>query len=199
MADDYQDLSQRYYSPEYAEWYRRQMMARFGQEIPAAQAITEGAMSGATSQALLAQQRALGATEAGQAGAGVGGALAARQAAYGGAQQAMGAIGQASGQRADEIAAGRQAELEARMRQLGYSAGLSALDVQRRGLMEQARQGYVQRQMAEDARKRAEAMAIGQGVMGAATSVLGTGAQMGMPSAPNPYGGNPAKGGPGGY
>lgn len=108
----------------------------------------------------------------------------------------MQAIRQSAEGRAAEVAAGRQAELDARMRQLGYSAGLSALDVQRRGLMQQAQQAYAQRQMEEDERKKAEGLRLGLGVMGGATAALSAGAQMGMPSAPSGYGGNPAKGGP---
>lgn len=176
MADPknpYQDISERYYNPEYAAWYREQMMKRYGEEIPAAQAITAGAMSGETSQALAQQRMAMGQLGAQQAAAGVGGPLAARQAAYGAAQQAGKTTAQAAGQRQAEIMGAREGELAAQMRQLGYSAGLTQLDLERRRMMEQARQGQVQREFAEKMRQEEQNRKIFQGVLQAGSGVAG--------------------------
>jgi len=185
MADPknpYQDISERYYNPEYAAWYRQQMMKRYGEEIPAAQAITAGAMSGETSQALAQQRMAMGQLGAQQAAAGVGGPLAARQAAYGAAQQAGQTTAQAAGQRQAEIMGAREGELAAQMRQLGYSAGLTQLDLERRRLMEQARQANEARAQAERLRQQQKGQQIGAGIMQGAGAVMSQGAQMGAKS-----------------
>lgn len=179
MPSEFLDIYQRYYNPEYADWYRKRMQERYAQEIPAAQAITEGAMSGATSQALAQQRMGLGQLERQQAAAGVGGALAARQAAYQGAQAGSQLVGQAAQGRAAEIAGGREAELGARLRQLDYGAGLASLDVQRRGLMEQARQAYAQREFEAQQKEQAKGMKLGMGIMGGASALVGQAGKMG--------------------
>lgn len=169
----------RNYTPAYEEEYRARMQKRYGEEIPAAQAMREAAQSGEMS----AQQGLdLGQNMAGQVVAGVGGqaaggravgaAMAGRAAQYAGGAGALQASQQAAqiGQRALEGA--QSEELDARMRQVTYGQQLQQEELRRKALLEQAlRARYAKEKTAqeiqdeEDARAGNAAMAAGKGII----------------------------------
>ena len=153
----------------YEQAYRKRAMARFGQELPAAQAMLQGMQSGETSQALAAQRLGMGQSAAQQAAGAVGGPLAARQAMYGGSQAASGIAQQAAAQRAAEIGGARQAALEAQLRQVGYGQALEAEEMRRRLMMQQAMDRLIGSQMSADAAEQARNTALIQGALGAAS------------------------------
>lgn len=153
----------------YEQAYRKRAMARFGQELPAAQAMLQGMQTGETSQALAAQRLGMGQSAAQQAAGAVGGPLAARQAMYGGAQAASGIAQQAAAQRAAEIGGARQAALEAQLRQVGYGQALEAEEMRRRLMMQQAMDRLIGSQMSADAAETARNTALIQGALGAAS------------------------------
>ena len=153
----------------YEQAYRKRAMARFGQELPAAQAMLQGMQSGETSQALAAQRLGMGQSAAQQAAGAVGGPLAARQAMYGGSQAASGIAQQAAAQRAAEIGGARQAALEAQLRQVGYGQALEAEEMRRRLMMQQAMDRLIGSQMSADAAETARNTALIQGALGAAS------------------------------
>jgi len=151
---EYQAQAQRalgaYYPGAYEEQYRQRAMSRYAEELPQAQAIMEGMRTGETSQALAAQRLELGQAAAQQAGAAVGGPLAARQAMFGGGQQAANVTQRAAAGRAQEIQGAREAALAAQMRQVGYGQGLENEEMRRRQLLQQAQQQYIAQQIAKD-------------------------------------------------
>ena len=159
----------RNYTPAYEEEYRARMQKRYGEEIPAAQAMREAAQSGQMS----AQQGLdLGQNMQGQAAASVGSPLAARAAQYAGGAGALQASQQAAqiGQRALEGA--QSEELDARMRQVTYGQQLQQEELRRKALLEQAlRARYAKEKTAqeiqdeEDARAGNAAMAAGKGII----------------------------------
>lgn len=164
----------------YEEAYRKRAMARFGQELPAAQSLLQGMQSGETSQALAAQRLGMGESAAQQAmmaasGAskspgGIANPLAARQAMYGGAQAASGIAQQAASQRAADIGGARQAALEAQLRQVGYGQALEAEELRRRLMMQQAMDRLIGSQVSADAAETARNTALIQGALGAVSS-----------------------------
>jgi len=153
----------------YEQAYRKRAMARFGEELPAAQSMLQGMQTGETSQALAAQRLGMGQSAAQQAAGAVGGPLAARQAMYGGAQAASGIAQQAAAQRAAEIGGARQAALEAQLRQVGYGQALEAEEMRRRLMMQQAMDRLIGSQMSADAAEQARNTALIQGALGAAS------------------------------
>ena len=155
----------------YEQAYRKRAMARFGEELPAAQAMLQGMQSGETSQALAAQRLGMGQSAAQQAAGAVGGPLAARQAMYGGAQAASGIAQQAAAQRAAEIGGAREAALAAQLRQVGYGQALEAEEMRRRLMMQQATSRVMDAQMRAEAAESARNMAIVQGLLGSGAAV----------------------------
>ena len=153
----------------YEQAYRKRAMARFGEELPAAQAMLQGMQTGETSQALAAQRLGMGQSAAQQAAGAVGGPLAARQAMYGGSQAASAVAQQAAAQRAAEIGGARQAALEAQLRQVGYGQALEAEEMRRRLMMQQAMDRLIGSQMSADAAEQARNTALIQGALGAAS------------------------------
>ena len=159
----------RNYTPGYEEEYRARMQKRYGEEIPAAQAMREAAQSGQMS----AQQGLdLGQNMRGQAAASVGSPLAARAAQYAGGAGALQASQQAAqiGQRALENA--QSEELDARMRQVTYGQQLQQEELRRKALLEQAlRARYAKEKTAQEiqdeegARAGNAALAAGKGII----------------------------------
>lgn len=153
----------------YEQAYRRRAMARFGEELPAAQAMLQGMQTGETSQALAGQRLGMGQSAAQQAAGAVGGPLAARQAMYGGSQAAAGIAQQAAAQRASEIGGAREAALAAQLRQTAYGQALEAEEMRRRLMMQQAMDRLIGSQMSADAAEQARNTALIQGALGAAS------------------------------
>jgi hypothetical protein len=174
VADNYQDIVgkvapqfARDYTPQYQEDMQRRMRERYEQEIPAAQAMREAAMSGQMG----AQQRlGLGQGMQQQAVASAGAnPLAARAAQFGGAQAGFQTSMQGAQAGQQELEQARQAELSAYMRQVGYGQQMQQEDMRRKAMLEQARQAAItseiQRQLAED--ERSKMIALGGMKMGA--------------------------------
>lgn len=159
------------YDPEYAAAYRAKQMERYGQEVDAARAMYEGAMSGETSSALAGQNLAMGRNAQQQAIAAASGSpLASRGAMFGGAQGALGVAQQGAAGRLGEVGQGRQALLESQLRQMQYGAGLEALDFQRQNMQRKARQAledmYLKGSMQEQQLANAEADAYAGAIAG---------------------------------
>ena len=175
----------RNYTPAYEEEYRARMQKRYGEEIPAAQAMREAAQSGAMS----AQQGLdLGQNMAGQVVAGVGGqaaggravgaAMAGRAAQYAGGAGALQASQQAAqiGQRALEGA--QSEELDARMRQVTYGQQLQQEELRRKALMDQAFRARYEQERALQGQKDAEGARLGNALLGVGEAVVGGAAKM---------------------
>lgn len=165
----------RNYTPAYEEEYRARMQKRYGEEIPAAQAMREAAQSGAMS----AQQGLdLGQNMQGQAAASVGSPLAARAAQYAGGAGAFQASQQAAqiGQRALEGA--QSEELDARMRQVTYGQQLQQEELRRKALMDQAFRARYEQERALQGQKDAEDARLGNALLGVGEAVVGGAAKM---------------------
>lgn len=173
------------YTPAYEEEYRQRMQQRYAQEIPAAQAIREAAMSGqmGAQQRLAAgqgmqQQAVAAASGIGKSPGGIANPMAARFAQQEGSQQAFGTAmqGAQAGQQALEQA--REAELNAYMRQVGYGQKMQSEELQRQQMMQRAaRQRYeLERQL--QGRTDAEAQALREGLLNAGQGALGVAGQI---------------------
>lgn len=170
-----QDAVGKNYTPAYEEEYRARTQRRYGEEIPAAQAMRQAAMSGQMS----AQQGLdLGQNMAGQAAASVGSPLAARAAQYAGSAGALQASQQAAqiGQRALEGA--QSEELDARMRQVTYGQQLQQEELRRKALMDQAIRARYEQERALQGQKDAEDARLGNALLGVGESVIGGAAKM---------------------
>lgn len=178
----------------YEQAYRQRAMARFGEELPAAQAMLQGMQTGETSQALAAQRLGMGqsaaeqamiaASGASKAPGGIANPLAARQAMFAGGAQASDIAQRGAMQRAAEIAGAREAAIAAELRQATYGQALEQEEMRRRLMMQQAQQQYIREQMAREAGEREREQMVAQGILGAATSVAGAGMQMGAGGPP---------------
>ncbi len=164
------------YTPAYEEEYRQRMQQRYAQEIPAAQAMREAAMSGQMG----AQQRLAAGQGMQQQAVAAAGAnpLAARAAQFGGAQSGLQTSmqGAQAGQQALEQA--REAELNAYMRQVGYGQKMQSEELMRQEMMRRAaRQRYeLERQL--QGRTDAEAQALREGLLNAGQGALGVAGQI---------------------
>ena len=180
-----QDAVGKNYTPAYEEEYRARAQRRYGEEIPAAQAMREAAQSGEMS----AQQGLdLGQNMAGQVVAGVGGqaaggravgaAMAGRAAQYAGGAGALQASQQAAqiGQRALEGA--QSEELDARMRQVTYGQQLQQEELRRKALMDQAIRARYEQERALQGQKDAEDARLGNALLGVGKAVVGGAAKM---------------------
>ena len=180
-----QDAVGKNYTPAYEEEYRARAQRRYGEEIPAAQAMREAAQSGEMS----AQQGLdLGQNMAGQVVAGVGGqaaggravgaAMAGRAAQYAGGAGALQASQQAAqiGQRALEGA--QSEELDARMRQVTYGQQLQQEELRRKALMDQAIRARYEQERALQGQKDAEDARLGNALLGVGEAVVGGAAKM---------------------
>ena len=158
------------YTPAYEAEYRARMQKRYGEEIPAAQAMREAAQSGDMS----AQQGLdLGQNMQGQAAASVGSPLAARAAQYAGGAGALQASQQAAqiGQRALENA--QSEELDARMRQVTYGQQLQQEELRRKAQQDAAIRARIQSEMAKQFAEDERGRRFGEAVLGAGQSLIG--------------------------
>jgi len=178
-----QDAVGKNYTPAYEEEYRARAQRRYGEEIPAAQAMRQAAMSGQMSaqQGLdLGQNMAGQAVAAATSGRGPNGmsSLAGRGAQFAGGAGALQASQQAAqiGQRALEGA--QSEELDARMRQVTYGQQLQQEELRRKALMDQAIRARYEQERALQGQKDAEDARLGNALLGVGESVIGGAAKM---------------------
>lgn len=178
-----QDAVGKNYTPAYEEEYRARAQRRYGEEIPAAQAMRQAAMSGEMSaqQGLdIGQNMAGQAVAAATSGRGPNGmsSLAGRGAQFAGGAGALQASQQAAqiGQRALEGA--QSEELDARMRQVTYGQQLQQEELRRKALMDQAIRARYEQERALQGQKDAEDARLGNALLGVGEAVVGGAAKM---------------------
>lgn len=178
-----QDAVGKNYTPAYEEEYRARAQRRYGEEIPAAQAMRQAAMSGEMSaqQGLdLGQNMSGQAVAAATSGRGPNGmsSLAGRGAQFAGGAGALQASQQAAqiGQRALEGA--QSEELDARMRQITYGQQLQQEELRRKALMDQAIRARYEQERALQGQKDAEDARLGNALLGVGEAVVGGAAKM---------------------
>lgn len=166
------------YNDAYEAEQRKRLEARYAEEIPAAEAMRQAAMSGdmRAGQRLAAgqdmQQQAVAAATSGR-GAGGLSTLAARGAQFAGAGQALQTSMQGAQQGQQALEAGTDAALAAHMRQIDYGQAVQTEELRKQALAKRAAQQQYQLQQGVQARQDANNRRFGEAVLGAANTGLG--------------------------
>lgn len=177
------------YNDAYEAEQRKRLEARYAEEIPAAEAMRQAALSGdmRAGQRLAAgqdmQQQAIAAATSGR-GAGGLSALAARGAQFQGSGQALQTSMQGAQQGQQALEAGTDAALAAHMRQIDYGQAVQTEELRKQALAKRAAQQQYQLQQGVQARQDANNRRFGEAVLGAANTGLGyAGQALGGPKA----------------
>ena len=159
------------YNDAYEAEQRKRLEARYAEEIPAAEAMRQAAMSGdmQAGQRLAAGQ---GMQQAAVAAAGAN-PLAARGAQFAGAGQALQTSMQGAQQGQQQLEAGTDAALAAHMRRIDYGQAVQAEELRKQALAKRAAQQQYLLQQGVQARQDADDRRFGEAVLGAANTGLG--------------------------
>lgn len=170
------------YNDAYEAEQRKRLEARYAEEIPAAEAMRQAALSGdmRAGQRLAAgqdmQQQAVAAAGANP--------LAARGAQFQGSGQALQTAMQGAQQGQQALEAGTDAALAAHMRQIDYGQAVQTEELRKQALAKRAAQQQYQLQQGVQARQDADDRRFGEAVLGAANTGLGyAGQALGGPKA----------------
>jgi hypothetical protein len=170
------------YGDAYEAEQRKRLEARYAEEIPAAEAMRQAAMSGE----MQAGQRLAAGQDMQQAAvaAASGNPLAARGAQFAGAGQALQTSMQGAQQGQQALEAGTNAALAAHMRQIDYGQAVQTEELRKQALAKRAAQQQYQLQQGVQARQDADDRRFGEAVLGAANTGLGyAGQALGGPKA----------------
>ena len=168
------------YNDAYEAEQRKRLEARYAEEIPAADAMRQAAMSGdmQAGQRLAAgqdmQQQAVAAATSGR-GAGGLSTLAARGAQFAGAGQALQTAMQGAQQGQRQLEAGTDAAIAARMRQIDYGQQIQTEELRKQALARRAAQQQYLLQQGVQERKDAREALVGDAFLEAGQSALGMG------------------------
>ena len=168
------------YNDAYEAEQRKRLEARYAEEIPAADAMRQAAMSGdmQAQQRLAAgqdmQQQAVAAATSGR-GAGGLSTLAARGAQFAGAGQALQTAMQGAQQGQRQLEAGTDAAIAARMRQIDYGQQIQTEELRKQALARRAAQQQYLLQQGVQERKDAREALVGDAFLEAGQSALGMG------------------------
>ena len=170
------------YGDAYEAEQRKRLEARYAEEIPAAEAMRQAALSG---DMQAGQRLAAGQDMQRQAVAAVSGnPLAARGAQFAGAGQALQTSMQGAQQGQQALEAGTNAALAAHMRQIDYGQAVQTEELRKQALAKRAAQQQYQLQQGVQARQDADDRRFGEAVLGAANTGLGyAGQALGGPKA----------------
>ena len=159
------------YNDAYEAEQRKRLEARYAEEIPAAQAMQQAAMSGD----MQAGQRLAAGQDMQQAAVAAAGAnpLAARGAQFAGAGQALQTSMQGAQQGQQRLEAGTDAALAAHMRQIDYGQAVQTEELRKQALAKRAAQQQYLLQQGVQARQDADDRRFGEAVLGAADTGLG--------------------------
>ena len=170
------------YNDAYEAEQRKRLEARYAEEIPAADAMRQAAMSGdmQAQQRLAAgqdmQQQAVAAATSGR-GAGGLSTLAARGAQFAGAGQALQTAMQGAQQGQRQLEAGTDAAIAARMRQIDYGQQIQTEELRKQALARRAAQQQYLLQQGVQERKDAREALVGDAFLEAGQSALVMGGQ----------------------
>lgn len=159
------------YNDAYEAEQRKRLEARYAEEIPAAEAMRQAAMSG---EMLSGQRLALGQgmRQAAVAAAGAN-PLAARGAQFQGGQQALQTAMQGAQQGQQALEAGTDAALAAHMRQIDYGQQLQTEEMRKQALAKRAARQRYALQQGVQLRQDADDRRFDEAVLGAANTGLG--------------------------
>lgn len=163
------------YNDAYEAEQRKRLEARYAEEIPAADAMRQAAMSGdmQAGQRLAAgqdmQQQAVAAAS--------GNSLAARGAQFAGAGQALQTAMQGAQQGQRQLEAGTDAAIAARMRQIDYGQQIQTEELRKQALARRAAQQQYLLQQGVQERKDARESRIGDAFLEAGQAALVMGGQ----------------------
>ena len=162
------------YNDAYEAEQRKRLQARYAEEIPAADAMRQAAMSGdmQAGQRLAAGQ---GMQQAAVAAAGAN-PLAARGAQFAGAGQALQTAMQGAQQGQRQLEAGTDAAIAARMRQIDYGQQIQTEELRKQALARRAAQQQYLLQQGAQERKDANDSLVGDAFLEAGQVALGMGA-----------------------
>jgi len=162
------------YNDAYEAEQRKRLQARYAEEIPAADAMRQAAMSGdmQAGQRLAAGQ---GMQQAAVAAAGAN-PLAARGAQFAGAGQALQTAMQGAQQGQRQLEAGTDAAIAARMRQIDYGQQIQTEELRKQALARRAAQQQYLLQQAAQEREDAKDSLVGDAFLEAGQVALGMGA-----------------------
>ncbi len=162
------------YNDAYEAEQRKRLQARYAEEIPAADAMRQAAMSGdmQAGQRLAAGQ---GMQQAAVAAAGAN-PLAARGAQFAGAGQAFQTAMQGAQQGQRQLEAGTDAAIAARMRQIDYGQQIQTEELRKQALARRAAQQQYLLQQGAQERKDANDSLVGDAFLEAGQVALGMGA-----------------------
>ena len=170
------------YGDAYEAEQRKRLEARYAEEIPAAEAMRQAALSG---DMQAGQRLALGQGMQEQAVASAAAnPLAARGAQFAGAGQALQASMQGAQRGQQALEAGTDAALAAHMRQIDYGQAVQTEELRKQALAKRAAQQQYQLQQGVQARQDADDRRFNEAVLGAANTGLGyAGQALGGPKA----------------
>ena len=170
------------YNDAYEAEQRKRLEARYAEEIPAAEAMRQAALSG---DMQAGQRLAAGQDMQRQAvAAASGNPLAARGAQFAGAGQALQTSMQGAQQGQQALEAGTNAALAAHMRQIDYGQAVQTEELRKQALAKRAAQQQYQLQQGVQARQDADDRRFNEAALGAANTGLGyAGQALGGPKA----------------
>lgn len=166
------------YSDAYEAEQRKRLEARYAEEIPAAEAMRQAALSG---EMQAGQRLALGqgmqeqAVASASSGRGAGGlsSLAARGAQFQGAGQALQASMQGAQRGQQALEAGTDAALAAHMRQIDYGQQTQTEELRKQALRQRAAQQQYQLNQGVQARQDADDKRFREAALSAVSAGLG--------------------------
>lgn len=159
------------YNDAYEAEQRKRLEARYAEEIPAAEAMRQAALSGdmQAGQRLAAgknmQQQAVAAAGANP--------MAARGAQFENAGQALQVAMQGAQQGQQQLEAGTDAALAAHMRQIDYGQAIQTEELRKQALAKRAAQQAYQLSQGVQARQDADDRRLGEAALSAASAGLG--------------------------
>lgn len=168
------------YNDAYEAEQRKRLQARYAEEIPAADAMRQAAMSGdmQAGQRLAAgqdmQQQAVAAATSGRGANGMS-SLAGRGAQFAGAGQALQTAMQGAQQGQRQLEAGTDAAIAARMRQIDYGQQIQTEELRKQALARRAAQQQYLLQQGAQERKDARDSLVGDAFLEAGQAALGMG------------------------
>lgn len=163
------------YNDAYEAEQRKRLEARYAEEIPAADAMRQAAMSGD----MQAQQRLAAGQDMQQqaVAAASGNPLAARGAQFAGAGQALQTAMQGAQQGQRQLEAGTDAAIAARMRQIDYGQQIQTEELRKQALARRAAQQQYLLQQGVQERKDNRESRVGDAFLEAGQAALSMGGQ----------------------